>query len=45
MTPTGDGNGYWMVAGDGGVFSFGNAAFKGSTAGARRAPTIALLPA
>jgi hypothetical protein len=27
--------GYWLVARDGGVFSFGTAAFKGSTGGAR----------
>ncbi len=30
-TPTG--NGYWMVADDGGVFSFGDATFLGSTGG------------
>ena len=30
-TPTPDGGGYWLVAADGGVFSFGNAGFKGST--------------
>jgi hypothetical protein len=27
------GNGYWLVASDGGVFSFGNAAFEGSAGG------------
>jgi hypothetical protein len=26
-------NGYWMVAADGGIFSFGDAPFYGSTAG------------
>jgi N-acetylmuramoyl-L-alanine amidase len=31
MAPTHDGNGYWMVASDGGVFSYGDAAFHGST--------------
>ena len=31
MTPTPDGKGYWMVASDGGIFSFGDAAFYGST--------------
>jgi hypothetical protein len=30
MAPTPDGGGYWMVASDGGIFSFGNAAFDGS---------------
>jgi len=25
MAPTADGNGYWLVASDGGVFSFGDA--------------------
>ena len=33
MTSTPDGNGYWMVARDGGVFSFGDAQFYGSAAG------------
>ena len=28
---SGSGNGYWEVAGDGGIFSFGDAAFYGST--------------
>jgi len=31
MAPTPDGRGYWLVASDGGIFSFGNAAFFGST--------------
>ena len=30
--PSGD-TGYWLVANDGGVFSFGSAQFEGSTAG------------
>lgn len=29
-----DGDGYWLVAADGGVFAFGSAAFFGSLAGA-----------
>jgi hypothetical protein len=33
MTATPDGQGYWLVASDGGVFSFGDASFYGSTAG------------
>jgi hypothetical protein len=31
MAATADGKGYWLVASDGGVFSFGDAAFYGST--------------
>jgi cell wall-associated NlpC family hydrolase len=31
MAPTTTGKGYWMFAGDGGIFSFGDAAFYGST--------------
>ena len=30
MAATPDGNGYWLVASDGGIFSFGDAAFHGS---------------
>jgi hypothetical protein len=32
MTPTPTGRGYWLVASDGGIFSFGDARFFGSTA-------------
>ncbi len=31
MASTADGRGYWFVAADGGIFSFGDAAFYGST--------------
>ncbi len=31
MATTGDGKGYWLVASDGGIFSFGDALFYGST--------------
>ena len=31
MERTTDGRGYWLVADDGGIFSFGDAAFRGST--------------
>ncbi|MGH8921093.1 MAG: hypothetical protein ACRD0H_22630, partial [Actinomycetes bacterium] len=31
MASTPDGRGYWLVAADGGVFSFGDATYKGST--------------
>ncbi len=31
--PTSDGRGYWLVASDGGIFTFGDAGFHGSTGG------------
>ena len=31
MAPTPDGDGYWLVASDGGIFSYGDATFYGST--------------
>ncbi len=31
MAPTPDGHGYWLVASDGGIFSYGDAQFYGST--------------
>jgi hypothetical protein len=33
MAATPDGRGYWLVSSDGGVFTFGDAAFHGSTGG------------
>ena len=33
MAPTVSGDGYWLVATDGGIFTFGNAAFLGSMGG------------
>jgi hypothetical protein len=33
MAATPTGGGYWEVASDGGIFSFGNAAFHGSMGG------------
>ncbi len=30
MSPTSDGQGYWLVAADGGIFTYGNAVFHGS---------------
>jgi hypothetical protein len=32
IAPTPSGRGYWLVASDGGIFSFGDARFFGSTA-------------
>ena len=33
---TEDGNGYWLLAADGGVFNFGDAGYYGSAGGAYR---------
>jgi cell wall-associated NlpC family hydrolase len=45
MSPTPDGRGYWLVASDGGVFSFGDAAFYGSTGAiALNNPIVAATP-
>ena len=35
LVPTPDGQGYWLVASDGGVFSFGDASFYGSEGGTK----------
>jgi len=43
MAATPSGRGYWLVASDGGIFSFGDAAFWGSSAAAGSAvPTVAM---
>jgi len=42
-TPAGDG--YWMVASDGGVFTFGRAKFSGSTGGVElNKPVMSMAP-
>jgi ribosomal protein L24E len=33
MAATPDGQGYWLVASDGGIFAFGDSGFHGSTGG------------
>jgi hypothetical protein len=44
MTPSG--LGYWMAAADGGVFTFGDAEFAGSTGGSTATqPVVTLIPA
>jgi hypothetical protein len=44
MAATPDGQGYWLVASDGGVFSFGDAGFFGSTGGTgSKVPTVGLI--
>ncbi len=35
MSPTSNAGGYWLVAGDGGIFSYGDARFFGSTGGVK----------
>ena len=40
MAATPSGNGYWLVASDGGVFSFGDATFHGSEGGKALAAPI-----
>jgi hypothetical protein len=35
MASTADGDGYWLVAADGGVFAYGDAPYVGSMAGHR----------
>ena len=43
MASTPDGHGYWLVAADGGIFTFGDAGFFGSTgAGPAMQPTIGM---
>ena len=43
MVATPSGDGYWLVAGDGGIFTFGHARFFGSTGNKRlNAPVIGM---
>jgi hypothetical protein len=43
MATSSDGQGYWFVASDGGIFAFGNAAFRGSMGGAPlNAPVVGM---
>ena len=45
MAATPSGHGYWLVATDGGVFSFGDARFHGSTGAIRlNRPVVSLTP-
>src|SRR4051812_49072356 len=42
---TADGAGYWLVGSDGGVFTFGDAAFYGSTGSMQlNKPVVAIVP-
>jgi ribosomal protein L24E len=40
MAATPTGRGYWLVASDGGIFTFGDATFRGSTGNLRLASPI-----
>jgi hypothetical protein len=45
MVPTADGHGYWLVASDGGIFSFGDTAFYGSLGATPPAsPVVGMAP-
>jgi hypothetical protein len=45
MAATTDGNGYWLVASDGGIFSYGDAMFYGSTGSIRlNLPIVGMAP-
>ncbi len=45
MASTPDGDGYWEVASDGGIFAFGDAPFHGSTGGLPLAKPIVSMTA
>jgi hypothetical protein len=45
MAPTPSGQGYWLVAADGGIFAFGDAAFHGSTGGISLSAPVAAMVA
>ena len=45
MAPTASGDGYWLVASDGGIFAFGDAAFHGSTGAIKlNQPIVGMAP-
>jgi len=45
MAATPSGDGYWLVAADGGIFAFGSAPYEGSTGGLPLiAPVVAVNP-
>ena len=45
MAPTPDGKGYWLVASDGGIFSYGDAGFFGSAGGIHlNKPIVGMAP-
>ncbi len=44
LAPSPDGDGYWMVASDGGVFAYGGSAFYGAPTGTTAGTVIGLAP-
>ncbi len=44
MASTPDGKGYWLVASDGGIFTFGDANFYGSTGAILNKPIVGMAP-
>ena len=45
MASTHDGGGYWLVASDGGIFSYGDASFHGSSGGIHlNQPVVGMAP-
>ena len=42
MAPTPSGHGYWLAAGDGGIFTFGDARFSGSAVGMANQPIVGI---
>ncbi len=46
MAPTADGQGYWLVGSDGGIFNYGDATFYGSTGSLHlNKPVVGIAPA
>jgi hypothetical protein len=43
MAATPSGHGYWLVASDGGIFSFGDAVFHGSGVGSSSGPVVGMV--
>jgi ribosomal protein L24E len=45
MAATATGNGYWLVASDGGIFAFGDAKYQGSTGAMKlNRPIVGMAP-
>jgi hypothetical protein len=42
ITAAPDGKGYWLVASDGGVFTFGDATFHGSAVGSLKSVAVGI---
>ena len=42
MAATENGDGYWLVAADGGIFNYGDAGFSGSTGASAQQPVVGM---